>query len=107
MTGKVFVDTNILIYAHDVEAGIRHDRALNLIKDLWQKGCGVVSVQVLQEFYVNITRKIPEPIPRHMARSLVETYAVWEVVIPEPADLLRASEIEDRYGSSRNSVKPM
>ena len=97
MTEQIFVDTNILIYAHDIDAGSRHQTAHARIKGLWQEGNGAISIQVLQEFYVNITRKIPEPLPRHQARGLVETYAVWKVITPEFADVLRASEIEERY----------
>ncbi|HDI60613.1 MAG TPA: PIN domain-containing protein [Desulfobacteraceae bacterium] len=97
MTATIFVDTNILIYAHDIEAGPRHKKALELVRGLWEKGGGVISVQVLQEFYVNITRKVPAPLPRPLARSLVETYACWPLVTPDPADLLKASEIEERY----------
>jgi predicted nucleic acid-binding protein len=97
MTATIFVDTNILIYAHDIDAGPRHEKALELMRGLWQKNDGVLSIQVLQEFYVNITRKVPTPLPRTLARSLVETYACWTVVTLEPADLLRASEIEERY----------
>lgn len=74
MTDKVFVDTNILIYAHDLDAGKRHTAAQALVEALWQSGKGVVSLQVLQEFYVSITREIPAPLARHQARSLVETY---------------------------------
>ena len=97
MTARVFVDTNILIYAHDLEAGRRHETARARVEDLWHAANGVISVQVLQEFYVNITRKIPVPLPRHIARSLVETYASWDVVVPGPDDILIASEIEARH----------
>jgi predicted nucleic acid-binding protein len=97
MTEKVFVDTNILIYAHDIEAGRRHETARDLVKTLWREANGAISIQVLQEFYVNITRKIPVPLPRQIARHLVETYAVWEVVLPCPRDLMKASAIEERH----------
>lgn len=97
MTEQIFVDTNILIYAHDIDAGSRHQSAQARIKELWQAGNGVISIQVLQEFYINITRKIPVPLPRLQARGLVETYAVWKVVTPNFADVLKASEIEERY----------
>ena len=100
MTAGIFVDTNILIYAHDLDAGDRHEKARGLIEGLWQEGGGVISIQVLQELYVNITRKIPTPLPKPQARALVETYAIWEVVVPSAADLLRASEIEERHGLS-------
>ena len=97
MTDRVFVDTNVLIYAHDNQAGPGHEEARSLVERIWLERSGMVSVQVLQEFYVNITRKIPEPIPRAQARSLIETYSTWTVVRPEPRDLLYASEIEERY----------
>lgn len=70
---------------------------LILVWGLWERGNGALSVQVLQEFYINITRKVPAPLPRPLARSLVEAFACWAVVSPEAADLLKASEIEDRY----------
>jgi len=73
MTAKVFVDTNILIYAHDLDAGRRHEIARAGVEDLWHRGTGVISIQVLQEFYVIVTRKIPKPLSRPQARSLLET----------------------------------
>lgn len=54
-----FLDTNILIYAHDADAGDRHWRAKAVVKTLWESGQGMLSTQVLSEFYVNVTRKIP------------------------------------------------
>lgn len=55
------------------------------------------STQVLEEFYVNVTRKIPKPISRAAAREVLRHYTVWQVesVGPEPA--FTASEIEERY----------
>ena len=100
MTEPIFVDTNILIYAYDIDAGSRHQSAKAHIKELWQSGNGVISIQVLQEFYVNITCKIPEPLPRHHARGLVETYSAWKVITPNFTDVLKASEIEERYALS-------
>ena len=50
MTEKLFVDTNILIYAHDLDAGKRRTAARALVEALWQSGRGVVSLQVLQEY---------------------------------------------------------
>lgn len=49
-----FLDTNILIYAHDLSAGPKHTHARGPIQELWQSGEGCLSVQVLQEFYVNV-----------------------------------------------------
>lgn len=47
-----FVDTNILIYAHDRSAGAKYIRARQLLSELWQTRSGCLSIQVLQEFYV-------------------------------------------------------
>jgi predicted nucleic acid-binding protein len=63
MIEKIFVDTNILIYAHDLDAGRKHQQANAAIKRVWKAGTGVISIQVLQEFYVTITRKIHAPLP--------------------------------------------
>lgn len=97
MSDKVFVDTNVLIYAHDVDAGHKHAVAADLLTDLWRERQGVLSTQVLQEFYVNVTRKIPMPLPRSIARDLVSSYAVWQVERVDLDQVLRASELEERY----------
>ena len=57
-----FIDTNILVYAYDRTAGIKFDRARALMESLWDRGEGVLSTQVLQEFYVAVTSKIPQPL---------------------------------------------
>lgn len=92
-----FVDTNILVYAHDMDAGPRHDIAAALLRQLWEAREGVLSTQVLQEFYVNVTRKIPKPISRKDGRDLVQTYTAWRVIGVEPADVLAASDYEERF----------
>ena len=56
---KTFVDTNIIIYAYDVTAGNKHKIAGGIFADLWNSGLGVISTQVLQEFFVNVVQKIP------------------------------------------------
>ena len=77
MIGRTFVDTNVLIYAHDLDAGQKHEIARNVLRELWSEREGVLSVQVLQEFYVNVTRKIATPLPRVTARTIVESYRSW------------------------------
>jgi len=62
MSDKYFVDTNILVYAHDRLAGVKHDRARTLIEQLWQSGNGVLSTQVLQELCLNLRRKANPPL---------------------------------------------
>lgn len=94
MSGKTFVDTNILIYAHDVDAGRKNTIANARLRDLWDSGTGIVSAQVLQEFYVNVTRKIPNPLTKDRAREVIHNYAQWctETTIGE---LYSAFRIED------------
>lgn len=55
MSDVLFVDTNILIYAHDADAGVKRERAAEVLRQLWASDTGRLSVQVLQEFYVNVT----------------------------------------------------
>lgn len=97
MTDRTFVDTNVLVYAHDVDAGQRHDVAKSLVAELWETRRAVISTQVLQEFYVNATRKIPSPLPRATARRIVNTYAVWQTELIAPVDVHRASELEEQH----------
>ena len=93
MTGKRFVDSNILIYAHDADAAERQRRAAELLGELWESGTGVLSTQVLQEFYVNVTRKIKRPLPLAIAREVVRDYSHWVESPLTPATIIRASEI--------------
>jgi predicted nucleic acid-binding protein len=93
MSVKTFVDSNILIYAHDLDAGTRQRRASELLKKLWEDGAGRLSAQVLQEFYVNVTQKIRAPLPIGTAREIVRNYAAWVHMPITPATIVRASEI--------------
>jgi predicted nucleic acid-binding protein len=74
MTDIVFVDSNILIYAHDADAGAKRASAVEALRQLWDSGGGRMSVQVLQEFYVNVTRKLKTPVARLTAREVVSPY---------------------------------
>lgn len=84
-----FVDTNILVYAEDRDAGSKHTIARELVTDLWRSGEGVLSIQVLQEFFVNVTRKVPQPLSPGDALAIVEQYLTWRVV-ENTGDLLLA-----------------
>jgi predicted nucleic acid-binding protein len=97
MKDKVFLDTNILIYAHDMDAGLKHDMALSIIEKIWEEEIGIISTQVIQEFYVNVTRKIPNPITPVQARGIILNYFSWQVEAIEPQTILSASEIEEKY----------
>jgi len=95
MKDKVFVDSNVLIYAHDLDARDKHLRAVEVVRGLWENRNGILSTQVLQEFYVNVTRKIPEPLPRSKAREVARNYSLWQTETIHPVDVVRASEIEE------------
>ncbi len=94
---KAFLDTNILVYAHDRGAGIKQQIAGALVERLWQERKGVLSIQVLQEFYVNIRRKALNPLGAKAARQLLADYMCWEVVINDGQSLLQAVDFETRY----------
>ena len=94
MSAKTFVDTNVLVYAHDVDDLSKHDLARDALRELWNDGTGVLSPQVLQEFYVNVTRKIAMPLAKDAARLVVSTYAIWCVDVTS-ADVAAAFRIED------------
>jgi predicted nucleic acid-binding protein len=96
MKDRIFVDTNILVYAHDLSAGDRHAKAFAIIESLWEAQTGVISTQVLQEFYVTVTRKIKNPLKLAEAREIIRNYLAWLVQVNDPETTIRASEIEEK-----------
>jgi len=100
MSDKFFVDTNILVYAHDRSAGVKHERARGLLEQLWDSGLGVLSTQVLQELCISLRRKVSHPLPVEEVRRLIRDYSTWEVIINTPESVIQALEIEARYKTS-------
>ncbi|WP_035106753.1 PIN domain-containing protein, partial [Desulfovirgula thermocuniculi] len=98
--GRQFVDTDVLVYAHDILAGERHARTKSLVAALWETGNGCLSVQVLQEFYVTVTRKVRQPLAPETASQLIEYLSAWRVHAPDAADVLEAIAIHRRYAIS-------
>jgi predicted nucleic acid-binding protein len=94
MSVRTFVDSNILIYAHDLDQKKKQAIARARLTDLIQTRNIVLSPQVLQEFYVNVTRKIAKPITRRAAREIVEDFSVWSIET-SAADLSSAFRIEE------------
>jgi predicted nucleic acid-binding protein len=94
MSDKTFVDTNVLIYAHDVDAKGKHEVAQRILRELWSERSGALSMQVLQEFYVNVTRKIAKPLRKDAARLVVNSYSIW-CIETTPAEIASAFRIED------------
>ena len=97
MSDKFFVDTNLLLYAEDSLAGVKHERALRLVDELWSSGLGVLSTQVLQELSFNLRRKLAHPMPIGKIRALIREYATWEVVTNTAESVLMALDIEAQY----------
>lgn len=96
MSGKVFVDTNILVYAHDLDAGQKHQTARKSIETLWENRCGMLSTQVMQEFYITLTRKITRPVPGNTVRSILRNYLSWQTVVNDPGIIFLAGEIQEQ-----------
>jgi predicted nucleic acid-binding protein len=99
--GRQFLDTNVLVYAHDATAGAKRSRALKLVEDLWESGEGCLSLQVLQEFFVTMTRKVARPLPHPVAAGLVEKLGTWTTHSPTTKDLLAAIDL---YGRRKISL---
>ncbi len=97
MSGRAFVDTNILMYAHDTAAGAKHERARTLVERLWRERSGVVSTQVLQELAVNLRRKARRPLNAIETREIVVDYLTWHVVVNDGDAVLGALEVEERF----------
>jgi predicted nucleic acid-binding protein len=94
---KVFLDTNIIIYAYDVSAKEKHEQARKILVDLWNSGRGVLSTQVLQEFFVSVTQKIPQPLTLIMAKEIISDLLRWEIVVNDGDSILEAIELHSRH----------
>jgi len=92
---QVFIDSNILVYAHDGEAGGKHRKARQLLAGIWRdRQFPALSVQVLQEVHVNLVRK---GIPIDESAERVSRYLAWRVVENSKALFRRALEIQQRW----------
>ena len=95
---QIFVDTNLLVYAHDRDAAGRHEKAKALVAELWRRPMmPAISVQVLQELYVNLIRKQVSDIE---ARETIADYRSWHVVDNDAMLLMEGIEIRERLQSS-------
>jgi len=96
----VFVDTNVLLYAEDRADEVRFAAARGWLRELWVRRIGRLSTQVLNEFYVNATRRITPPMPAGDARAEVRRYQGWNPWIVDHATVEAAWAVESRYGLS-------
>lgn len=97
MSDRFFVDTNILMYAHDKAAGAKHERAKALVEELWRDRTGVVSTQVLQELSVNLRKKASRPLDARATREIIADYLTWHVVVNGGESILDALDLETRF----------
>jgi predicted nucleic acid-binding protein len=95
--GVQFVDTNVLVYAYDLAAGNKHQLAKELFGSLWEEHSGCLSVQVLQEFYINITRRVPRPLAPEKAAEIIQDLMAWKVYAPQAGDVLAAINLQRHY----------
>jgi len=94
---KVFVDTNVIVYAYDIDAGEKHRVAAEIMKDLWRTGLGTISTQILQEFFVTLTKKISAPMDISVVRETVRRLSKWDVLLIDVDTIIRATELQERY----------
>lgn len=92
----VFVDTNVLVYAFDADAGPKFEKAQSILKDCWNNQSGLLSTQVLQEFYVTVTKKLFKKVDKQSARNIVQVYKAWSVHSITAEDIIDASEFEEQ-----------
>ena len=98
MNARSLFDTNILVYADDKRAPAKQSRAIDLVAEHRRHGTGVISLQVLHEYFVTVTRKLNVDSP--LARRKVEILSEFDVVVPEVADILAAIDLHQRHAFS-------
>ncbi|MEW6283825.1 MAG: PIN domain-containing protein [Candidatus Eremiobacterota bacterium] len=98
MTARSFLDANILVYADDHDAGSKQARSIELIESAIRSGRGVLSTQVLGEYFHASTRKVNTP--AEVARANVEVYMNLEMVVLQAEDVLAAIDIVRLHGVS-------
>ena len=91
----IFVDTNILVYAYDRDAGEKHRIAKEKVRSLWHRSfMPSISIQVLQEFYVNLVKK---RVPASDARETVASYLEWDVIDNDRSLLLEGMRMKEKW----------
>jgi predicted nucleic acid-binding protein len=94
---RAFVDANVLVYAHDASAGKKKTAAEQLLANLWETGRGCLSVQVLQEFFVTVTRKVADPLSPAEAAARIRDFRAWTVFAPNLDDVLHAIALHEEW----------
>ena len=97
MKDKIFLDTNVIVYAHDRSSGKKNTIAMEIMEYLWERKKGVISVQVMQEFYVCVTTKILKPLPLKVARKILEYLLNWDLIINDEYITIKAIDLQEKY----------
>jgi predicted nucleic acid-binding protein len=97
MIERVFVDSNVLVYAHDADSGDKQRLAANVVAEILDARSGVLSLQVLQEFYNTVTHKLRSAIARDIARELLRGYSSWIIQPMTAEDVVAAAYLEQRH----------
>jgi len=93
MNDNVFIDTNILVYAHDKDTGLKHSKASQIVATFWeQRQRPFISIQVLQELHVNLARKGASI---DIAAKIATSYMSWRI-IENTSDVFRQALVEQR-----------
>lgn len=90
---REFLDSNVIVYGHSATSDERRERASALLDRLWESATGCLSIQVLQESFVTLTRKVPQPLAPALAAGVIEEYGRWSVHSPSADDVLLAIEL--------------
>ena len=100
MTGPVFVDTNVLVYRHNAADAAKQARAEDWINCIVELHAGRLSLQVLQEFYATLTRKLRPNLEPQEARDIINLLASWNPLAVDLHLIRDAWALQDRYSLS-------
>ena len=97
MSGRIFVDTNVLVYCFDRSAPDKMNTAHALVNDLWDNENGILSLQVLKEFFVTVTSKLAVRMDPQSAKSAVFDLMSWTLVYEDRRSMEKAFEIAENF----------
>ena len=94
---KIFIDTNVLVYAFDISAGIKHKKAKEIVEHCWRLENGIISSQVLEEFFVCLNKKIPFPIDSIIVWQIIKDFLKWKTVAVDGDIILESINIHIKH----------
>jgi predicted nucleic acid-binding protein len=97
MNDRIFVDTNILVYCFDDADPAKKKKAILIMEDLWETSKGVLSLQVLKEFFVTVTEKLPDKMDFRDAKGAVLDLLSWNIFYETRSSIEKTFEIIQRY----------